>query len=94
MIIPASCYPCKHYHHGRTCDAFERIPSAIFSGADYHDKPWSGDRGIQFEAREGMNPAEWRVPKDDLDAITWTELRRVGGVLVSVLVNRHGEVEG
>jgi hypothetical protein len=47
------CFGCKHSHHNGMCDAFPKgIPRAILG--DYHDhrKPYPGDNGIRFEAKE------------------------------------------
>lgn len=47
------CEKCKHIHKNRvTCDAFEDgIPTKILTGDVRHDKPYPGDRGIQFEPK-------------------------------------------
>lgn len=59
-IRPApACYDCKHFLKDEfilvpKCKAFPKeIPVEIFWQGEKHDKPFKGDRGIRFEAREG-----------------------------------------
>lgn len=54
------CLACKHFHRDsdtidrHTCDAFpDGIPWPIWNGEHKHRTPYEGDRGIQYEAREG-----------------------------------------
>jgi hypothetical protein len=51
------CIRCKHFKVAReelkfVCDAFPKgIPYIFMSGKYIHDKPFRGDKGIQFEER-------------------------------------------
>lgn len=53
----ASCVFCSRYRHntqndrGRpTCDAFpDGIPWQIASGEVFHDEPFEGDHGLQYD---------------------------------------------
>jgi len=51
---PALCYDCAYFDtvNPRICDAFpEGIPSEIWNGVFKHDKPYPGDRDIQFKPK-------------------------------------------
>ncbi len=51
---PILCHDCVYFHNVdlRTCDAFpEGIPNEIWNGVFKHDKPYPGDRGIQFKPK-------------------------------------------
>lgn len=67
MIMERNCWRCKHYHRQAreiTCDAFTHavfhpkrplpcaIPDEILDNKVFHDKPYPGDHGIQFEPIE------------------------------------------
>lgn len=62
MTIPIiSCAFCKHFKQEsfgeNVCDAFpEGIPDYIVYGDHQHTVQMPGDRGIQFEPLEGVNP--------------------------------------
>jgi hypothetical protein len=43
------CLSCKHWQYDFRCAAFDEIPDEIFLGQVSHDKPYPGDRGIQYE---------------------------------------------
>lgn len=49
MTTSNQCLTCIHYHLGGSCDAFEKIPSVVFTGEHDHRKPYPGDKGIQWE---------------------------------------------
>lgn len=53
-LVPPVCFQCAHWHEPEdTCDAFpDGIPFEIFFGGNKHTKPFKGDRGIRFEAKE------------------------------------------
>ena len=53
-INGARCNRCRFVaDDGRDCRAFPQgIPIAILSGKFDHSKPYRGDHGIRFEARE------------------------------------------
>lgn len=73
------CYRCKHFARKPNsrgaampfhCAAFpERIPQAIITSQADHRKPYDGDLGVQFEARDAEGDAyaamifDRRVPK-------------------------------
>jgi hypothetical protein len=41
---------------GPQCDAFPKgIPAKIFDAEQMHQKPFPGDHGIQFEARDNLD---------------------------------------
>ena len=45
------CLDCKHWVRGAVCAAFpDGIPDVILTNETIHDKPYPGDKGIQFEA--------------------------------------------
>ena len=48
------CNQCEHlFINGITCIAYPKgIPDKILTGEINHRKPYKGDNGIQFEARE------------------------------------------
>ena len=51
--IPPICLFCIRYHsngpgQSRSCDVFEPIPDAIFSGEADHRQVYPGDRGARF----------------------------------------------
>ena len=53
-LFPMLCPDCKYFHGAkvRTCDAFpEHIPEEIYSDEFHHDRPFPGDRGIQFQPK-------------------------------------------
>jgi hypothetical protein len=43
------CRGCKHKKEGRSCAAFDWIPSDIITGRHKHKTPYPGDNGVQFE---------------------------------------------
>ena len=43
------CLECKYHIFGRECEAFKKIPDAIWLGEDDHKKNVDGDNGIKFE---------------------------------------------
>ncbi|MGC4045594.1 MAG: hypothetical protein QM758_17525 [Armatimonas sp.] len=52
--LPFRCWNCAHLRHRRMaeCDAFpEGIPLEIWMNYHWHDRPFPGDNGIQFEQR-------------------------------------------
>jgi len=56
LIVINSCMKCRHFHIDDkkvfSCDAFKKIPKEILLGENDHKKPYSGDRGIQFEPKQ------------------------------------------
>lgn len=56
-IVPMPvCLTCKHFHGGSafpvTCEAYPKgIPEAIWAGGFDHRQPYSGDNGVQYEAK-------------------------------------------
>ncbi len=49
------CVDCQYFRGPKSgmCDAFPRkIPNEIWSGNFKHDKPFPGDQGIRFHAKE------------------------------------------
>ena len=57
--IPPKCLECKHFHDERTaprtCEAFpDGIPEVIYFESYDHTKPFKGDKGIQFEQKNGQ----------------------------------------
>jgi hypothetical protein len=48
------CLACKHLIDIKTqkCEAYDVIPDAIWDIEVQHNKPYPGDHGIQFEARQ------------------------------------------
>ena len=61
-IIRPLCMDCKHLNDtecGFSCKAFpDGIPDDIFSSTILHIKPYKGDKGIQFEPRDGITAEE------------------------------------
>lgn len=55
MVTP--CSTCRHlYADAFSCAAFpEGIPEEILLGDHQHDKPFSGDSGIQYEPADGVS---------------------------------------
>ena len=50
------CDACKHSYNNGTCMAFpQRIPLAILVYDFDHRKPFPGDHGIRFEAKEDQS---------------------------------------
>lgn len=50
VIKEPVCVLCKHVREWGKCDAFpDGIPEEIMSGENLHDKPFPGDRDIQFD---------------------------------------------
>ena len=51
------CVTCKHYSGtGPSCEAYDRIPIAIYAAVVDHRKPYPGDNGIQYEPiKDGDN---------------------------------------
>ena len=47
--VLAVCPACRHYSGRRSCDAFGRIPDAVWSGENDHAAPIAGDHGLRFE---------------------------------------------
>jgi hypothetical protein len=43
------CTFCKHYQDNYSCQAFKKIPDAIWFGKNKHRKPYPNDNGIRFE---------------------------------------------
>lgn len=65
MSTTSPCQYCKHYLAAGTCEAFrgKDIPMDIWTGEKRHDKPVTGDNGIQFELADGV-PEEMHPYKD------------------------------
>jgi len=56
VSISDQCLTCAHYRLGGSCDAFERIPKAIFTGTFDHRKPYPGDRGVRWRGKRKEKP--------------------------------------
>lgn len=53
-----SCLTCKHINQEnvRKCKAFpDGIPTPIVMGGINHDKPFPGDKGIQYEPNDTVS---------------------------------------
>jgi len=68
-IAPPKCLDCayyrgpKQYGFGLTCKAYpEGIPEAILEGKIDHNKPYSGDHGIQFKSKKEQKKRR-KLPK-------------------------------
>jgi hypothetical protein len=50
------CCHCRHFNRDaptHTCTAFpDGIPRAIWDGEHHHDRPYPGDRDVQFEPNQ------------------------------------------
>lgn len=64
-LVAPICMMCRRFRleggYGAppSCEAFPHgIPSIILEEGADHRQPIEGDNGIQFEAREGVTPAE------------------------------------
>lgn len=57
-ILISQCAYCKHKGYGKFCDAFDEIPRDVLLNKVDHRKPIKGDRGIQFEANNGVKPEQ------------------------------------
>lgn len=65
------CWLCRHDRGGRRCDAFgpdTPIPEAIRRNQADHRRPFPGDHGIRFEAREGVDPDALATLAQHLDS--------------------------
>lgn len=48
----ANCRFCNHYQGNQCCQAFPAgIPAILWSGENLHREPYSGDGGIQYQAK-------------------------------------------
>lgn len=62
-MIVAQCADCKHRTPGQVnsleelaCDAFpDGIPQAILELEHDHTQPYTGDHGIRYEPRDGID---------------------------------------
>jgi len=53
------CAMCRHYEKDMKCRAFpDGMPGELFSGETFHDKPFKGDDGIQFEPMDEIEKAD------------------------------------
>ncbi len=48
MTISGQCITCAHFRFSGECDAFDKIPTAIFTGEFDHRKAYPGDKGIRW----------------------------------------------
>ena len=52
MDFETCCPMCAHYQGGSTCQAFPQgIPDEILRGNIPHNKPYQGDNGVLFQAK-------------------------------------------
>ena len=55
-VVISQCVSCKNKRFDATCRAFPNgIPEAILVGQHDHTKPYAGDNGIRFEAKENQS---------------------------------------
>ena len=52
MTISSQCLLCAHFHCPGSCDAFNKIPTVIITGAFDHRKPYPGDHGVRWTRSE------------------------------------------
>lgn len=77
-----ACTGCKHFHRKSIketgvprCDAFpEGIPLIIQQGRMTHRLPMAGDRGIQYEPREGRPDILRDFPPPESEPFPVTDL--------------------
>lgn len=56
-LFSSVCSKCKHLELDKLnigvhqCKAFDSIPKEIWEGKNDHQKPFPGDKGVQFETR-------------------------------------------
>jgi len=50
MTVKSQCMHCRHLVEDGKCVAYpDRIPMSIWTAKEKHDRPRTGDHGIQFE---------------------------------------------
>lgn len=51
MSLSDQCILCDHYRLGGSCGAFNKIPTAIITGAFDHRQAYPGDRGVRWSGK-------------------------------------------
>jgi hypothetical protein len=51
VSISDQCLTCAHYRLGGSCGAFNKIPTAIITGAFDHRQAYPGDRGVRWSGK-------------------------------------------
>lgn len=53
FMSDAHCQFCIHYQGSQRCQAFPAgIPADLWSGKNWHQEPYPGDGGIQYERKQ------------------------------------------
>ncbi len=62
------CQFCKNYHGERKCLAFPiQIPSALWTGENWHRDAYPGDQGYRFEVKFTHYPDLTQEQIEELD---------------------------
>lgn len=69
METEENCFTCKHLRADeRSCDAFpDGIPSLFLYLDRVHNRPYSGDHGIQYERKMELH-SDAKLKLDDRDS--------------------------
>lgn len=49
--VSSQCLTCAYYRLGGSCDAFNKIPAEIITGAFDHRLPYPGDGGVRWSGK-------------------------------------------